>query len=159
MGFMDDIKNAASQLQQSSEISASQAGWYPDTQNPGKLRYWDGQQWTNDTKDETPLNTEPAPVMPAATQAAPAPNPTAAAAPSASANNWPIMEYVVMQVTLKEKLVGTGSGNLSSLESVINKQAQQGYHLHTVTTASAQSGGLMGGDRIQATLVFERPKQ
>lgn len=30
------------------------------------------------------------------------------------------LDYVVMQVTLKEKLLGTGSGNLTELENVIN---------------------------------------
>ena len=66
------------------------------------------------------------------------------------------MEYVVLQVTLQEKLIGTGSGNLTQLENVINTQAAKGYRLHTISTASAKSGGLMGGDRIQATLVFEK---
>ncbi len=66
------------------------------------------------------------------------------------------MEYVVLQVALKEKAIGTGSKNLSELEKVINAQASKGYRLHTITTASAQSGGLLGGDRIQATLVFEK---
>lgn len=66
------------------------------------------------------------------------------------------MKYVVLQVTLKEKLIGTSSGNLTELESVINKQAEKGYRLHTITTASAASKGLLGGDRIQATLVFEQ---
>lgn len=66
------------------------------------------------------------------------------------------LRYVVMQVTLKEKFIGTGSKNLTALEEVINTQAAKGYRLHTITTASATSGGLMGGDRIQATMVFER---
>lgn len=66
------------------------------------------------------------------------------------------MEYVVLQVTLKEKLIGTGSGNLSALEKEINKQAAKGYRLHTITTASAKSAGFGGGDRIQATMVFEK---
>ena len=65
-------------------------------------------------------------------------------------------QYVVLQVTLKEKFIGTGSGNLSELERVINEQAAKGYRLHTITTASAQSTGFLGGDRIQATLVFEK---
>lgn len=64
--------------------------------------------------------------------------------------------YVVLQVTLKEKLFGTGSGNLFELENVINRQAEQGYRLHTISTANSGSKGLGGGDRIQATLVFER---
>lgn len=64
--------------------------------------------------------------------------------------------YVVLQVTLKEKLLGTGSGNLTELEDVINKQAKKGYRLHTISTANGGSKGLMGGDRIQATLVFEK---
>lgn len=66
------------------------------------------------------------------------------------------MEYVVLQVTLKEKFIGTGSGNLIELEKVINEQASKGYRLHTITTSSAASKGLLGGDRIQATLVFEK---
>lgn len=65
-------------------------------------------------------------------------------------------KYVVLQVTLKEKFIGTGSGNLTELENVINAQAAQGYRLHTISTASAGSGGFAGGDRIQATMVFER---
>lgn len=59
-------------------------------------------------------------------------------------------------VTLKEKFIGTGSGNLTELENVINQQAAKGYRLHTITTANGGSKGLMGGDRIQATMVFEK---
>lgn len=66
------------------------------------------------------------------------------------------MEYVVLQVTLKEKLFGTGSGNLTELETAINKQAAKGYRLHTISTSSAHSTGFGGGDRIQATMVFEK---
>ena len=65
-------------------------------------------------------------------------------------------QYVVLQVVLKEKFIGTGSGNLSQLENVINTQASKGYRLHTISTTSSDSKGLMGGDRIQATLVFEK---
>ena len=65
-------------------------------------------------------------------------------------------QYVVLQVTLKEKLFGTGSGNLTELEKVINNQASKGYRLHTISTASAHSTGFAGGDRIQATMVFEK---
>lgn len=65
-------------------------------------------------------------------------------------------KYVVLQVTLKERLVGTSSRNLSELENVINAQAAKGYRLHTITTASANSTGFGGGDRIQATMVFEK---
>lgn len=65
-------------------------------------------------------------------------------------------QYVVLQVTLKEKLIGTGSGNLIELENVINAQAAKGYRLHTISTASGGSKGFAGGDRIQATLVFEK---
>ena len=67
-----------------------------------------------------------------------------------------MQKYVVLQVTLKEKLIGTASKNLSELEDVINKQADTGYRLHTISTTSGGSKGLGGGDRIQATMVFER---
>ena len=66
------------------------------------------------------------------------------------------LHYVVLQVTLKEKFFGTGSGNLTELEDVINNQAKKGYRLHTISTANGGSKGLGGGDRIQATLVFEK---
>lgn len=65
-----------------------------------------------------------------------------------------MQKYVVLQVTLKEKLIGTSSKNLSELEDVINKQADKGYRLHTISTTSGGSKGLGGGDRIQATMVF-----
>ena len=66
------------------------------------------------------------------------------------------MQYVVLQVILKEKVIGTGSGNLSQLEKVINEQAAKGYRLHTISTVSSGSKGWLGGDRIQATMVFEK---
>jgi Domain of unknown function (DUF4177) len=66
------------------------------------------------------------------------------------------MNYVVLQVILKEKFIGTGSGNLTELEKAINAQAAQGYRLHTISTAASGSKGFGGGDRIQATLVFEK---
>lgn len=66
------------------------------------------------------------------------------------------MEYVVLQVVLKEKLIGSGSGNLTELEKVINDQASKGYRLHTISTAASGSKGFLGGDRIQATMVFEK---
>ena len=72
---------------------------------------------------------------------------------AASGNDLP---YVVYQVTLKEKFIGTGSGNLAELEMVLNCFYKQGYRLHTMSTATSESKGFGGGDRIQATLVFEK---
>ena len=67
-------------------------------------------------------------------------------------------KYVVLQVVLPEKLLGTGSGtaSLTNLQSEINKQAAKGYRLHTISTTSSGSKGFLGGDKIQATMVFER---
>lgn len=58
---------------------------------------------------------------------------------------------VVMQVTLKEKFLGTGSGNLVELENVINEQVAKGYRLHTISTSTSGSVGLGGGDRMSRT--------
>ena len=68
------------------------------------------------------------------------------------------MKYIVLQVVLKEKLIGVGSNSstMSKLQDVINEQADKGYRLHTISTTSSGSTGLLGGDRIQATMVFER---
>ena len=52
-----------------------------------------------------------------------------------------MQKYVVLQLTLKEKLIGTASKNLSELEDVINKQADKGYRLHTISTTSGGSKG------------------
>ena len=45
---------------------------------------------------------------------------------------------------------------LIELEKVINTQAKKGYRLHTISTTLSGSKGMLGGDRIQATLVFEK---
>ena len=66
------------------------------------------------------------------------------------------MQYVVLQVVLKEKFIGVGSGNLTELEKVINDQAAKGYRLHPISTTTSGSKGFLGGDRIQATMVFEK---
>ena len=63
---------------------------------------------------------------------------------------------MVIQGTLKEKLFGTGSRNLTDLENIINEQANKGYRLHTIDTSNGGSKGALGGDRIQATMVFEK---
>lgn len=66
--------------------------------------------------------------------------------------------YRVRQVVLKEKLIGTGSNevSLTNLEEYINRQARAGWKLHTISTVSSGSKGWLGGDRIQATMIFER---
>lgn len=75
---------------------------------------------------------------------------------SFSAASGKDLPYVVYQVTLKEKFFGTGSGNLGELESIINHFYNKGYRLHTLSTTNSDSKGIAGGDRIQATLVFEK---
>ena len=116
----------------------TQAGWYDD--GTGTQRWWDGEKWTDEVQQPQPTAAPPVPSV--------APGPSAPAPLSAS--------YVVLQVILKEKLWGTGSGNLTELENAINAQAARGYRLHTISTAASGSKGLGGGDRIQATMVFER---
>lgn len=123
------------------------AGWYDD--GTGAKRWWDGTAWT-DT-----LQTGPGAAAPYAgsivdqLQA----EANAGARPRQAA---PGLNYVVLQVVLKEKFIGTGSGNLTQLEKAINQQAALGYRLHTITTSSSGSTGFLGGDRIQATMVFEK---
>ena len=41
------------------------------------------------------------------------------------------LEHAILQVTLKEKFIGTGSKNLSELEKAINDQAAKGYRACT----------------------------
>lgn len=124
----------------------TQAGWYDD--GSGATRWWDGRSWSDRVQAPTPSagglgglvsRIEAEAVAGGQPRTAPAG-----------------MSYVVLQVILKEKLWGTGSGNLTELERAINAQAALGYRLHTISTAASGSRGLGGGDRIQATMVFER---
>ena len=122
------------------------AGWYDD--GSGRMRWWDGREWTDEFKADEPKQQGLSGVVSrieaeAVSGARPRPAPQG-------------MTYVVLQVILKEKLWGTGSGNLTELERVINRQAELGYRLHTISTAASGSKGMGGGDRIQATMVFEK---
>lgn len=127
-------------------MADAQAGWYDD--GSGRMRWWDGQQWTDEYQAPTP----PQPGIEGFIARAQA-DAVAGAQPRPAQNGW---NYVVLQVVLKEKFFGTGSGNLTELENVINRQAALGFRLHTITTSSSGSTGFGGGDRIQATMVFER---
>lgn len=65
--------------------------------------------------------------------------------------------YVVHQVALTEKMFSARSGNLYEIEDLINKQAAQGYRLHSFSTTSTPSKGF-SDDRevVLATMVFEK---
>ncbi len=119
-------------------------GWYDD--GSGTQRWWDGQRWTEQT--QRPQGGGLGGVINRIEAEA-----KAGAQPRPAQNG---MSYVVLQVVLKEKFLGTGSGNLTELEGAINRQAALGYRLHTITTSSSGSKGFAGGDRIQATMVFEK---
>jgi hypothetical protein len=126
-------------------MTNAHAGWYDD--GSGRIRWWDGQQWTDQFQQPAPQPGVGGLVARAQADA------VAGAQPRPAQEGY---TYVVLQVVLKEKFFGSGSGNLTELEGVINRQAALGYRLHTITTVSSGSTGFGGGDRIQATLVFER---
>ena len=121
------------------------AGWYDD--GSGRQRRWDGEQWMDVWQEEAPVNSPAALIDHIKSES------VAGGRPRPAQKG---QSYVVLQVVLKDKLFGTGSGNLTELERSINAQAALGYRLHTITTSASGSKGLGGGDRIQATLVFER---
>ncbi|WP_265521169.1 DUF2510 domain-containing protein [Oerskovia flava] len=125
-------------------MAGATAGWYDD--GSGTTRWWDGRNWTDRVQPASPHTGLGGAIERLQAEA------SAGARPRPAPNG---MNYVVLQVILKEKLWGTGSGNLTELEKVINAQAALGYRLHTITTAASGSKGMGGGDRIQATMVFE----
>ena len=43
---------------------ATPAGWYPDTNQPGTLRYWDGAAWTQHTHVSNAPSPATAPAVP-----------------------------------------------------------------------------------------------
>jgi len=123
-----------------------QAGYYDD--GSGRQRWWDGAQWTDNYQEPQAAAGGIGGIVEQIQANA---NAGAQARPAANGAS-----YVVLQVVLKEKLFGSGSGNLTQLEAAINAQAALGYRLHTITTAAGGSQGFGGGDRIQATMVFEK---
>lgn len=127
-------------------MATATEGWYDD--GSGTMRWWDGQQWTDAVQPPAPREAGLDGMINRARADA-----EAGAQPRPAPQG---MSYVVLQVVLKEKFFGSGSGNLTELEKVINRQASLGYRLHTISTASSGSTGFGGGDRIQATMVFER---
>jgi len=128
-------------------VTETQAGWYDDGSGTGTKRWWDGQNWTDQYQPQPAGGGVAGAVRRIEEDAVSGAHPRPAAQGAS---------YVVLQVILKEKLWGTGSGNLTELEGALNAQAALGYRLHTITTASSGSKGIGGGDRIQATMVFER---
>ena len=128
-------------------MTNAHAGWYDDGSGTGTKRWWDGQKWT-DEYQPPPAGGGIAEAVRRIEESA-----VAGAQPRPATHG---ASYVVLQVILKEKMWGTGSGNLTELEKALNAQASLGYRLHTITTAASGSKGLGGGDRIQATMVFER---
>lgn len=46
------------------------SGWHPDPQDPTKLRYWDGTQWTEHRMESAPPPTTPTTATPSAPQTA-----------------------------------------------------------------------------------------
>jgi hypothetical protein len=128
-------------------VTSTPAGWYDDNSGTGRRRWWDGKSWT-DQYQQPPVGGAISGDVGRIEEGAGVGAQARTAARGAN--------YVVLQVILKEKLWGTGSGNLTELERVLNHQASMGYRLHTITTASSGSKGMGGGDRIQATMVFEK---
>ena len=128
-------------------MTNTQAGWYDDGSGTGTKRWFDGQNWTDEYQQQPAGGGIAGAVRRIEEDAVAGAHPRPAAQGAS---------YVVLQVILKEKLWGTGSGNLTELERALNAQASLGYRLHTITAASSGSKGLGGGDRIQATMVFER---
>jgi hypothetical protein len=127
-------------------VANANEGWYDD--GTGRTRWWDGQRWTDRVQEPQQQQRGLGGVINRIEAEA-----KAGAQPRPAQDG---MSYVVLQVILKEKLWGTGSGNLTELEAAINSQAALGYRLHTISTSSSGSKGFAGGDRIQATMVFER---
>ena len=110
------------------------AGWYDD--GSGRQRWWDGTVWTDRYQEAAPPEAG-IPGMIDRIQAEAASGSQPRPAPAG-------MSYVVLQVILKEKFWGTGSGNLTELERAINAQTALGYRLHTITATEASRGRQRG---------------
>lgn len=68
--------------------------------------------------------------------------------------------YVIEQYELKEALKGIKmtDATLKAVEDKINAKTTEGYHVHTIDFDVAGSKGVLGGDRMLATVVYESDK-
>ncbi len=42
------------EVQETEPVASPPAGWYPDAENPGGQRYWDGHEWTDQRTSSAP---------------------------------------------------------------------------------------------------------
>src|SRR5690606_15187691 len=82
-------------------VTGTTAGWYDD--GSGAMRWWDGRAWTDRVQAPPPHRGVAGAIDRARADASAGARPRPAPAG---------MNYVVLQVILKEKMWGTGSGNL-----------------------------------------------
>ena len=87
-------------------------GYYDD--GTGVKRWYDGERWTEQVQPPEPYRPGIGGFVDRAQAEA-----VSGGIPRPAQNGY---SYVVLQVVLKEKFFGTGSGNLTELENVINKQ-------------------------------------
>src|SRR3954447_13627283 len=90
------------------------AGWYPDTEQPGNERWWDGTQWTEQRRPAIPaasLPAAPAPYQPAPPQ----PSPPIATVTSASAQKplWKRTWFIITAAVVALIVVGSVSGAIA----------------------------------------------
>lgn len=131
-------------------------GWYDD--GAGRLRWYDGLGWTDRYQDAKRTEARAANAPQSGVGGVIDRTEARAEFGGQRTHVSPGMSYVVLRVILKERLWGKGGAgrHLTELEAAINAQTALGYRLHTITTAVPGGKDLGGGDRIQATMVFER---
>ncbi len=93
---------------------AAPAGWYPDPQQPGTHRWWDGVRWTDAVQAVEPAPPQAQPTSPYTLAPPPAPLPSPATPPSRSQRNdlalWALILAVCAIVAFWIPLLGLALG-------------------------------------------------
>lgn len=126
----------------SSTPDSPDKGWYPDPAGPGKLRWWDGEQWTQRVQDAPP---EPEAIVepkdePAARPAPPAPVRAPTPAPAAK-KPWyqrplPLIGLGLVALIVIASIAGSGSKKSSGSGDGASTATQATTPTATTTAAA-----------------------
>ena len=117
------------------------AGWYPDPESSGHLRYWDGQAWTEHRAPQTPppIAPEPPTVAPTSHSAPPKGGPLTRAGTWFTGLSAKGVTFLIVGVVVAVAVIGAAIDEIGSAPSSPARSATPTTASPAVTGESTQS--------------------